>query len=51
MRDQADLLADLLLALLRLAVLRHVGHLADEAGGAGLAAGVGVDLGVDAPTP
>ena len=45
--DEAHLLSDLLLALHRLAVGRHVGHLANVAGGAGLAAGVGVDLGVE----
>ena len=45
--DQADLLARLLFALLHLAVLGHVGDLPDEARGAGLAAGVRVDLGVD----
>ena len=44
--DEAHLLADLGLALPGLAVGRHVRHLADEAGGAGLAAGVGIDLGI-----
>ena len=45
--DEAHLLADLGLALPGLAVGRHVRHLADEARGAGLAAGVGIDLGVE----
>ena len=46
-RDQAHLLAGLFLALDRLAELRHVGNLAEEARGAGLAAGVGIHLRVD----
>ncbi len=45
--DERQLLAHLLLAVLRLAVRRHVGHLAGEAAGARLAAGVRVDLRVE----
>ncbi len=45
--DEAHLLAYFLLALDRLAVLRHVRNLAEETGRAGLATGVRVDLGVD----
>ncbi len=45
--DQADLLARLLLAALGHTERCHVGHLADEARGARLAAGVGIHLRVD----
>ena len=45
--DQAHLLADLCLALPGLAIRRHVGDLADETRGAGLAAGVRIHLGIE----
>ena len=45
--DQTDFLADFLLAMITLAVRRHVGDLADEAGCARLTAGIGIDLGID----
>ena len=45
--DQADFLADLLLARDRFSVLGHVGDLAEEAGRASLATGIGVDLRIE----
>ena len=44
--NQSDFLADLCLALPDLAKARHVRDLAGESRGAGLAAGVGIDLGI-----
>ena len=45
--EEGQLLPHLGLPVLRLPEARHIGHLAGEAGGAGLPAGVGVDLGVE----
>ena len=44
--NQSDFLADLRLALPDLAEARHVRDLAGESRGAGLAAGIGIDLGI-----
>ena len=45
--DQADFLSDFLFPFPGLSIRRHIRDLADEAGRAGLATRIGVDLGIE----